>query len=754
MKTKSLLANCVALMSRHPFIMLTGAAIGLSVASVYLYTTPPLFESSASIEYPSKEASYNTIINTATPATEEITSPEFIAMAIKDKVNPISYYVTQDYKKKNNTYSFPFEVSYKTTGTKFQEQEYIINQTSETNFTLISNAYSITRYKNGTFGEELIDGDLALTITKKKTTPYLAESLIQPATFSFKVQSAHSIAAGLMKQNNLEASENNNVLKVTCRNENAEKAKQITDAITTHFLRTRGDQVPVTESGMTNIDYQLELLSGQLQQTEEQIAEYKRQNNITDLNFDTQKTLGILKDLQLQKTQLELTRAALDNTSKYLRKNRDINNSSVEYGAINDPVFSEQLTALNAKYESKAKGTADANVDSEIETLKTLIAERILNTRKKTAIQLNKINSDIVSVQEQLNTLPEKANILTSLDRKLSLDKKVYDLLVEKRAQALVTGTGIPTGGKILKPASQPKTPVTPISWVVLAIGFLGGLIIATPLTYILDKMKSSRITRRQQLDEQTRIPFIGSINAINEQNKVANPSISTLCTRVLMAPQTKLITFASINKGVGKTFIATHFAQAFAAMDKKVLVLDMNHENPGVSTSFNVTPERSLADVLAGSCDIHDAICLTSYPNLDVLECGELDAGINSLLASKKQSAIIEDLKKHYDLIVTDTPDSGTQIDAIPLMKMSDLNLFVVRSNTTRKTSLVAAEQIKQDYNIQNLFFLLNTVSSSFRNNSDSSRKSRVRKLNSQSENAKTSYVPEVLRKIALWFY
>src|SRR5688572_5202558 len=356
MKTKSLLANCISVMGRHPFIVLTGAIIGVAVSAIHIYTTHPLYESNASIEFqnPSRDASYNNVFHSSTPATEEITSTEFITSAIQEKVNPISYYTEQDYRKKNSPYSFPFEISYKTTGTKFEEQEYTITQSDDENYTLVSNVYGITRHKSGKFGEELNDGDLALTITKKKTTPYLAEALIQPATFSFKIQSHQSIAAGLVKQNYLTATEKNNVIKVSCRNESPEKAKQITDAISTHFLVTRGGHVPATEPGMTNIDLQLEQLSGQLQQTEEQIAEYKRQNNITDLNYDTQKTLGILKDLQLQKTQLELTRAALDNTSKYLRKNRDINNSSVEYGAINDPVFSEQLSALNSKYDSKA----------------------------------------------------------------------------------------------------------------------------------------------------------------------------------------------------------------------------------------------------------------------------------------------------------------------------------------------------------------------------------------------------------------
>lgn len=80
-------------------------------------------------------------------------------------------------------------------------------------------------------------------------------------------------------------------------------------------------------------------MANELAATENQIANYKKENQITELNFDTEKSLSVLKDLQLQKTQLEMNMATLDNISNYLRKNRDSNNSQIEYGAIRHPVF-------------------------------------------------------------------------------------------------------------------------------------------------------------------------------------------------------------------------------------------------------------------------------------------------------------------------------------------------------------------------------------------------------------------------------
>lgn len=230
-----------------------------------------------------------------------------------------------------------------------------------------------------------------------------------------------------------------------------------------------------------------------------------------------------------------------------------------------------------------------------------------------------------------------------------------------------------------------------------------------------------TKISQRAEIDQQLNIPFIGNIANENKNPIKWEESFNDLCTRILLKPETRMMTISSSGSGEGKTHVATHFSRSFAAMDKKVLVVDMNPFHPDVAQSFDVTPDRTLSDVLEGSCDIHDAISLTSYPNLDVLVSGNLTAGVNTLLSSRKRNDIINDLRKHYDLIVIDTPGTAQHIDAIPMMKISDLNLFVVRANTTRKQSVINAAVMKSDFELDNLYFLMNSVA--MQKNSDASK-------------------------------
>lgn len=75
------------------------------------------------------------------------------------------------------------------------------------------------------------------------------------------------------------------------------------------------------------------------------------------------------------------------------------------------------------------------------------------------------------------------------------------------------------------------------------------------------------------------------------------------------------------------------------------MLLIDLNQHNPEVAKIYDITPQHSMMDVLQGRVDIHDAVCLTSFPNLDIL-IAEMPDGVNTLLASGKQEQMMNELK------------------------------------------------------------------------------------------------------------
>ncbi len=65
--------------------------------------------------------------------------------------------------------------------------------------------------------------------------------------------------------------------------------------------------------------------------------------------------------------------------------------------------------------------------------------------------------------------------------------------------------------------------------------------------------------------------------------------------------------------------------------------------------------------------------------------------------------------MKTLYDYVIFDTPETSNYMDAVPLMKMSDLNMFVVKANSTTFDQLEYASQMKKDFQVENLFMIIN---------------------------------------------
>ena len=68
-----------------------------------------------------------------------------------------------------------------------------------------------------------------------------------------------------------------------------------------------------------------------------------------------------------------------------------------------------------------------------------------------------------------------------------------------------------------------------------------------------------------------------------------------------------------------------------------------------------------------------------------------------------------MDELKSHYDVVIVDTPEAGKYVDAIPFMKWSDLNLYVVKADSTNQELIANAEMVKEEYRLQEVYFVLN---------------------------------------------
>jgi tyrosine-protein kinase Etk/Wzc len=71
--------------------------------------------------------------------------------------------------------------------------------------------------------------------------------------------------------------------------------------------------------------------------------------------------------------------------------------------------------------------------------------------------------------------------------------------------------------------------------------------------------------------------------------------------------------------------------------------------------------------------------------------------------------SDLIAELRNRYDIIMIDTAPVGLVSDAIPLIRLSDINVFVIRSGKSKYYSATIPQKIASEYHLDNTVIILN---------------------------------------------
>jgi len=127
-----------------------------------------------------------------------------------------------------------------------------------------------------------------------------------------------------------------------------------------------------------------------------------------------------------------------------------------------------------------------------------------------------------------------------------------------------------------------------------------------------------------------------------------------------------KIISIVNQKGGVGKTTTAINLGTALAAIDKKILLIDLDPQG-NLSTGIGVTEKQrkiSVYDLIIQDSSIHQTIQETRIPNLKIIPSNINLSGIEFELATdedrtNKLNNKINDLKEEYDFVLIDCPPS-----------------------------------------------------------------------------------------------
>jgi capsular exopolysaccharide synthesis family protein len=172
----------------------------------------------------------------------------------------------------------------------------------------------------------------------------------------------------------------------------------------------------------------------------------------------------------------------------------------------------------------------------------------------------------------------------------------------------------------------------------------------------------------------------------VTESYKVAR---TNLAFSVIKQGCKKIIVTSSL-AGEGKSTTAVNVAISLAQqVDVKVLLIDCDLRKPQVSRFFSLKNAPGLTDYLGKMSTLKDIAHRIENENLTVICSGTMVPNPSELLASEAMGNLLKTMEDQYDYIIVDTPPINVVIDALPLMKITDGVVIVVREGSSTHPEL-----------------------------------------------------------------
>jgi capsular exopolysaccharide family len=246
-----------------------------------------------------------------------------------------------------------------------------------------------------------------------------------------------------------------------------------------------------------------------------------------------------------------------------------------------------------------------------------------------------------------------------------------------------------------------------------MMIGALGGAAAAAGLLAVL-YLLNRKVADSSELTDSYTPPVLASVKRDKRDNEDAGSFMLTDKSPMditesyaklrmnllytLVGKDTTAVEVTSAIAGEGKSTITANLAISCAMSGKKVLLIDADMRRACQREIFHYSRKhQGLSNVLIGECEWQEAVMDSPQENLSILAAGHIPPNPAELLGSEKMHTLLEDLQKHFDLILLDAPPVNIVSDPLALSDRVAGCLFVVRQNFSDhreiRKALTAAE-------------------------------------------------------------
>lgn len=509
--------------------------------------------------------------------------------------------------------------------------------------------------------------------------------------------------------------------------------------INRYNYQTNEDKKVITKKTKEFLDERLAMLNKELAQREKNLAEYKKEQQLINPTIDAPR---MIENKSVYTKKLEEINLAIEQVCYLKDYVSDSKNNRltipVSIGELDNSSLLSFIEAYNKsvlKRNDFLRTATESNpavlaLTREVDDMRQIVKDALATTLEALQMQKESIAQIDSQYSNRIASAPAIESQLTDMTRERDVKSQLYVMLLQKYEENALAMAITADNLKCIDNATV-SGPVAPRRSMTLMLALVIGVLIPAVVIYLKELLRT-KIETAADIESLTQLPIVGSIpfkkGIVDKQgaivvransNDVMMEAFRSIRTNMQFLLKNnsdcKVVMFTSTTSGEGKTFVSSNLAVSQALLGKKVLLMGLDIRRPRLSEVFSVDRNKmGITSFLAG--DGTDVETLKSYiipseilPGLDLLPAGIIPPNPAELLASENLDIAINYLRGLYDYIIIDTAPVGLVTDSFILSRISDIVVYVARSNYTDKSNFEFLNAAVSDKKFLNVAVVLN---------------------------------------------
>lgn len=703
---------------------------GLLAGTAYIQCKQQLYAASASVKVEEKRSELSELMNIRNiyDRTNKAESERFIlksrnvlqkALASIDQ--DIVYFKKEKFRLVDIYPEKPIQIirkDGKTNNSADFEFEYISNLSYRLSF--LNGSKKIT--ESFKFGKTICANNFCFKI----------ERPAGPLKCVFRFNAPESSLQSLIRELSIDEVQNTNIINLRITTANPYFARDILNAILDQYLKfdklQRAASVVQTGAFISSL---LSTMSEAVKLSGKAIQEFKQNKGLLNVSSAQNSTASLLTGFETEKHALDIQAIMIAEFEKRLNKHGEIDDLNYGPQDISDPQLNTLISRCNdlvikKKHLLNFYTSSSPEVQMTSEELNTFIQaiRRNISSKLKNNIRMRRaLNIRIDSIRKTLTALPKTERELIHLQSRFDVDQKIYNYLSEKQLEARISRAAVTSAAVVIDRAVLPAEAISPVPSKVYISSAIISIILGTGLIFLL-RVLNPYIYTRHGIEARTDVPILGLIRRHSAKEKKENiallddlrsafaesvRSVRSNLSFLASGEKNKVICITSEISGEGKSFVSLNIAASLTLVKKRVLLIATDMRKSKLHYALDLTNHIGLSQYLSDQNELESIVKQTNLPGLDFIPSGPVPPNPAELLHGSKMELLLKEMKDKYDFIIIDSAPVGLVTDGKPLIKIADINLFILRCGISRHDFALSPEILQRELNLSNFAILLN---------------------------------------------